>query len=393
MTTKQGKGQQGVALMMTIWILVLLGIMAVQFAQSMRMELQITRNSRDEVQLYYLAMAAFQLAIAEILAPYTGNALAANGEVIFIRDNSDLPQADETEGSAYTDMWGQLGTEESEEFLTSVNYFIGHRSQFEVQSGRLSYTITDEDGKFNLNSIMVRDQFRPQNAELFRKLLIETGIEDGMQADTIVDSVVDWLDSDDFHRGNGAESDYYEKEYREQGMLNPYKCKNGAFTTVEELLLVKGITPEILYGTRALPQIPGQDADAQDEVDTYLGLYPHLTVFTPTGSGIRTINRNTATDLILKVINPDNAETVIGDRRDRGVIAARNVSRYFTVQATGYMPRNDVSRTIKAVVFKTNPRRASRISIRYWKDNARYVAPNEQLFLDFTDGTFIIPNR
>jgi len=62
------------------------------------------------------------------------------------------------------------------------------------------------------------------------------------EADTIVDSILDWKDTDDLTRLHGAESDYY------MSLPNPYKAKNGNFDTLEEFLLVKGMTPEILYG-------------------------------------------------------------------------------------------------------------------------------------------------
>jgi general secretion pathway protein K len=61
-----------------------------------------------------------------------------------------------------------------------------------------------------------------------------------------VPAIVDWIDADDnvislpFLRNDnmGAESAYYMK-------LNPsYKCRNAPLDTVDELLLVKGITPE-----------------------------------------------------------------------------------------------------------------------------------------------------
>jgi type II secretory pathway component PulK len=65
--------------------------------------------------------------------------------------------------------------------------------------------------------------------------------------------IVDWRDEDDTptagQAGTGAESDYY------QALNPPYSAKNQPFDTVEELLLVSGLTPSILYGA------PGADPD------------------------------------------------------------------------------------------------------------------------------------
>jgi general secretion pathway protein K len=65
----------------------------------------------------------------------------------------------------------------------------------------------------------------------------------------LVAAIIDWRDTDDTTQvsngtttGNGAESDYY------QSLNPPYNAKNAPFSTIEELLLVRGMTPQILYG-------------------------------------------------------------------------------------------------------------------------------------------------
>jgi general secretion pathway protein K len=65
---------------------------------------------------------------------------------------------------------------------------------------------------------------------------------ESQQKDTIVDSILDWRDEDDLHGLNGAENDYY------HSLPDPYDCKNGDFDSVEELLLVRGVTKEVFYG-------------------------------------------------------------------------------------------------------------------------------------------------
>ena len=66
----------------------------------------------------------------------------------------------------------------------------------------------------------------------------------GMTPD-VADAIVDWRDQDDTPSPYGAESAYY------GSVQPPYRAKNGPFETVEELLLVKGVTPELLYGMDA----------------------------------------------------------------------------------------------------------------------------------------------
>jgi type II secretory pathway component PulK len=64
-----------------------------------------------------------------------------------------------------------------------------------------------------------------------------------------VDAIEDWRDANDAHRANGAESDdTYLK------LPIPYRARNGNFQDAAELLQVKGVTPEMYYGT---PEKPG----------------------------------------------------------------------------------------------------------------------------------------
>jgi DNA uptake protein ComE-like DNA-binding protein len=57
----------------------------------------------------------------------------------------------------------------------------------------------------------------------------------------IADCILDWLDPDDVARTNGAERDFYASR--------GYAPKNGPFESVEELLLVNGVTPQLLFGS------------------------------------------------------------------------------------------------------------------------------------------------
>ncbi len=64
----------------------------------------------------------------------------------------------------------------------------------------------------------------------------------GMTED-VADAILDWLDEDDEMRPYGAESgDYYNT------LATPYSAANGPLQSVEELLLVRGVTPTLLFG-------------------------------------------------------------------------------------------------------------------------------------------------
>ena len=100
------------------------------------------------------------------------------------------------------------------------------------EAGSITVKIENECGKVNINQA---------DDKLLRMMVSGFGLSD-TEIDIIVDSIIDWRDTDDFHRLNGAESDYYES------LKRPYKAKNKGFDNVSELLLVRGITNEIYQG-------------------------------------------------------------------------------------------------------------------------------------------------
>ena len=102
----------------------------------------------------------------------------------------------------------------------------------------IRYGLEDESIRLNLNILLYADK---QAAGAGRTLLMALP---GM-TEEIADAILDWIDPDDETREFGAEIDEY------SGYTPPYAPKNGPLETVEELLLVRGITPALLFGSDA----------------------------------------------------------------------------------------------------------------------------------------------
>lgn len=92
--------------------------------------------------------------------------------------------------------------------------------------------ISDESGKININK--VTDDTKDNLVKFLTSYKLDI-----ITAEAITDSLLDWLDKDDLHHINGAEKDYY------VSLPEPYEPKNGPFESIEELALVKGVTPQI----------------------------------------------------------------------------------------------------------------------------------------------------
>jgi type II secretory pathway component PulK len=130
------------------------------------------------------------------------------------------------------------------------------------------YGVTDESGKINPNALM---QIDPTGKALYNALMLLPN----MTAD-VADAVVDWIDPDDDPRPNGAENDYY------MGQSPPYRCKNGPLDSLEEMLLIRGVTPELLFGTdrnRNGAPDPGEGDDGSGTPGDR-GWSAYLTVYT-----------------------------------------------------------------------------------------------------------------
>jgi general secretion pathway protein K len=110
------------------------------------------------------------------------------------------------------------------------------------------------------------------------------------QPPAIINSLKDWLDSgdDDAITGlSGAESPYY------QELSPPYSSRNDPMADIHDLLQVKGITPEIFYGSSEKPGLA--------EALTVYGMKPGAgTGFTFPGK----ININTAELPVLVALMP-----------------------------------------------------------------------------------------
>ena len=144
----------------------------------------------------------------------------------------------------------------------SSNDLFSDKKTFDIDSCQCSVETTNENGKMNLNKL-IDEQGKPCKAaiEQFLRLIDVLNRQSGVRISYgIVPAIVDWIDADDnvislpFLRNDnmGAESAYYMK------FNPPYKCRNAPLNTVDELLLVKGITPESYARIRKYVTVYGE---------------------------------------------------------------------------------------------------------------------------------------
>ena len=224
--------KSGVALIIVLWVMAMLIVIALSFSVMARTEVFSTITFKEQMLNKYLAEAGMQRAMMEI----------------FYRN------ANKNNQITFTD---------EEVYQTDGRFYYG-----ELSNGCYKFSIMDESGKISINTM------NDVSGLILNNLLVNSGVEKET-ADAIVDSILDWKDADDLTRLHGAESDYY------MSLPDPYKAKNANFDNLEELLLVKGVTPEMLYGNEEKP-----------------GLIKFITLY----SNTTTINIITAAPEVLKAI-------------------------------------------------------------------------------------------
>jgi len=225
----------GTILIVTIWVVLVLAGLALVFARSMRVAAIVSANHVASLDAENVAAGVSQYAMAKLVT-----------------------SLEEEETSELMD------SEPYEAMQIGKGYGWILRSNLE-DDRQFDYGLTDESGKINLNSA---------SEEMLLKL-------PGMTAE-LAASIIDWRDEDSEITPGGAEDEYYLL------LSEPYNCKNSVFETVEEILLVKGASEELLYGEdtnlNSILDDHENDGDLSEPSDNRngrldFGFYDYVTVY------------------------------------------------------------------------------------------------------------------
>jgi general secretion pathway protein K len=294
--------------MMVLWIFMVLTVLVAEFGRGMRDDAIATQNMAEEVQA-------------------RGVAFAGIGQGIYHSIRAREEGTDDVAVDDDTDIWPADGS-----------WHEGHYG-----GGTYSVRLIDEGGKIPLNRA---------DEQLLRRVLSNVGLEPDAQ-EAIADAILDWRDDDDLKRLHGAEADYY------LGLPEPYAPKNGPFDAPDELLLVRGVTREMLFGTSSSGGL-GRNAQAT------IPLREVFSVFNKTAN----INVRTAPAVVLRALlggdeedveevlearasDPDSALTLMRAKIGDPTVARRLVDRkpsMIAVDARAVMEGAQVQARIGAVV-------------------------------------------
>ncbi len=256
--------QSGIALVIVMISIFALSILAGGFAYSMKVETKLARNASSESEIEWMGRSAVE---------YCRWVLA---------QQLNIPQEPY---DALNQVWagglGGLGTSNSP--LANV------QTTLQFRNGTATWKIIDLERKLNINIV-------PEG--VLQQALMVLGVDAG-ELTPIANSILDWIDRDENTRVEGAESDFYQSDPE-----HAYFAKNGPIDDLAELLLVRGVTPELYWGSSSPDHPPSSFLPRVNRLGLPIQgpVYPAglVDIFTPLSIG--KININTAPETVLQVL-------------------------------------------------------------------------------------------
>lgn len=232
----KNQSKEGAALLVALAVLIILSLIVGSFAFEMQLESMLVSHKRKLFHAEMLARSGIEYGHA----------------ILDMRGKAKQLEIEEM-------------PEDKDDFMKAALYIkrgLSTTSTIELGDGEFSVTLEPAEAGRNVN-LLSREEWLG---------ILEMANIPATDWDTMIDCLEDWIDQGDLHQLNGAESD--DPFYQAAG----YPVKNGPLDSVDELLLIKGWGPDILYGK-----------EADEESDAIFGIAELLTVW---GDG--KVNLNTA---------------------------------------------------------------------------------------------------
>ena len=246
--------------------------MVVSVLRSARLGLVLAKHHGDDVQAHHLALAGIEKAKALLAADLRQSRRAGRDPATELADSP----------AQFRDV-----------ALGRGRFSVLRRDPSRPGTGWL-YGVADESARLNLN-------VAPTN-ELLRV--------PGLTAD-IAAAILDWRDPDNVPGPGGAEADHY------ASLTPPHLVRNGPLQTVRELLMVRGVTAELLLGRplgRRAEEAPAADPERPAWEDLFT---VHSSAPDTDAAGEARVDVQTADEAALtgvRGITPEIAKAIIAHR-------------------------------------------------------------------------------
>jgi general secretion pathway protein K len=251
---RNNNNRPALVLIAVMWIMIVLTVIVAVVAQASRIDTRTSLSAAERIRCKWALRAGMETAIA------------------VLNDDKDYNFSD-----TFDDLW----SDNPEDF-----------NNFDL--GGCSYTteVIDECGKLNINTIKQK------------QLLYLPGM-----TEEIANAILDWRDKNDEIRPGSAEAGYY------INLPYPYYIRNAPFRTIRELLLVKGVTDELFYGTSDENVVFDQGYKNEGWIN-YLTCYSYMRNRDADGERLVDINRGSERRLQTELEIPESyAKWIVGNRK------------------------------------------------------------------------------
>ncbi len=243
MMVKAHDNEKGITLIVTLWVIVVLSVVTMAYIQQVNLEVKMVGFQRDVTVADSLALAGLRQALILLRE----DRIKDSGEEI----QETITQFMEDDTFQYdggTEAWS-----DNPELYIDVPFY-----KLRDKGGYFYVEVEDESAKLPINN-------RKVTLDMIAHLLELTGVPE-REALPLAGAIVDWRDRDDvpsegvadqFGGGEDEYSVYNSGEGRRKrgrgregdSEMPKFTIKNGPFDSIDELLLVPGFTPDIVYGT------------------------------------------------------------------------------------------------------------------------------------------------
>ncbi|MBL8818695.1 MAG: general secretion pathway protein GspK [Planctomyces sp.] len=253
------QSRRGVVLIVVLVLVVMIALAGFGFLAAMSTEYEAARLEGSQLQSMQTMASAESSLLWFVSLPEQKRQLMGGtvSNPLFFRGRVVAPVA--AAGSAQRTPSGSAGlTDPSSEMASGTGPGTGpdDRWRFSVihidhasgQGPVLRFGLRTESSKLHLASVLRWDQAKPGQGRISLMKL------PGM-TEALADSILDWIDADEDAREYGAESEYY------LALNQPYRAANSIPQHLEELLYVKGVTRQHLFGTNGISSPPAASSE------------------------------------------------------------------------------------------------------------------------------------
>lgn len=333
-------GARGTILITSLWIMAILSILAIGIGFRISIEARLAKYGIDKTRAVYLARAGVYKAM-ELLSKKGASSPDSRRECGIVLRNDDNPEHT-LEGMFVNVKLGEGS------FTVAYNNYPG---------------MSDEERKLNINT----NSYGGIDEETVLMNLLDTlnlqSITDANKIAAnkdIAHAIVMWRTN----RDDPTEDSYYE------GL--GYNRKRADFASADELLLVRGVTPQVFDLIKDYVTVYGEKINintASDKVLLSLGLPPlvvsQMIQYRNGPDGIT----GTKDDLAFSDINIENIFSGSISAQDTSTIgnlknSFTTTSNYFRIESVGIMNRSKVAKSIIAIV----KREQGKIILKYYRE-------------------------